>query len=481
MTRPAKLAEDARVATLTPGESAELVTEYMPGRGETVINTGLTTVYLGTSSGVTERNGLPLFPGTSVPWTLPGELWAIADPGGQSNGRVMVTSMVGGWNNPAATAAAIAGLTLTVDGDVQLTGPIDVTGSTVNIGNTVDVSGSSVGVSGTVGVSGIGGVVNVDASGSTVDVSGSTVGVSGPVNTNTTIVGGAVGVVGTVPVSGTVGVSGTVPVSGTVGVAGTVTTALSGTANVAGTVGISTVASTVTVQGTVTTGYAGVALYDVIASGLAGGGQSAVISCASYSALSIRASGYTLGTANVTGALIVYYANAAGTKVTGTTLVGLPDGNASAMLRSEVKGPYFRVVNISAANSLGIIVYGTTQETYGDEYIPQAPPAGDYRRTATWTNGTPQTLTDQFSGRAWFVTRGGMASIRCVAQTTGYFGYRFIDAAGTLRNMPMIPYPTGSLDVYQDLYLPPGCLVPIFQPAATTGAGVLAAMSLSAG
>jgi hypothetical protein len=102
---------DSRSFTIQPGADPVLLTEYMPASGALVINTGTAgVVALGTNSAVLPSTGVPLEPGTAVPWITPGQLWAYLDPTTTSSPvTVYLTSNIAGWTpSPAAIAAAAA-------------------------------------------------------------------------------------------------------------------------------------------------------------------------------------------------------------------------------------------------------------------------------------------------------------------------------------------------------------------------------------
>lgn len=112
MTSPAPFG-DAKRQTLIPGASPVMITEYMPGapNGALVINTGLAgTVYCGSNSSVQPSTGVPIPGGTSVPWILPGQLWAYLDPATTSlNQDLVVTGDIAGWEpSPLVLATALA-------------------------------------------------------------------------------------------------------------------------------------------------------------------------------------------------------------------------------------------------------------------------------------------------------------------------------------------------------------------------------------
>lgn len=135
------LNSDALQATVTPGKTPVMVSEYMPGgRGVHVINTAVTgTVYLGTSSSVQSSNGVPVPAGSSVQWTASGQLWAVAGPDATGPMLVIASGQISSWApSPEVIALAVAQqllatglpnvLTSQVIGDFVLPAAIDVHG-----------------------------------------------------------------------------------------------------------------------------------------------------------------------------------------------------------------------------------------------------------------------------------------------------------------------------------------------------------------
>lgn len=131
------------MVTLTPGLGPIMLTEYAGGDSTPVqiINTDVTAgrVYLGSDSSVSSSNGVPLDPGTALPWTTPGQIWAIADPTAAGPIGITVTAAIGDWTpSPAAIAAQVAQellltgipnvFTETDLGNPEMNTPIDVSG-----------------------------------------------------------------------------------------------------------------------------------------------------------------------------------------------------------------------------------------------------------------------------------------------------------------------------------------------------------------
>jgi hypothetical protein len=105
------LADGGQSFTLPPGSAAQLLTEYAAGPGSplVVINTSGDVAYLAGNSSVGPSNGVPLAPGTSIPWTTPGQVWAVADPAAAAAVTVVITGAIAVWTpSPAAIAAATA-------------------------------------------------------------------------------------------------------------------------------------------------------------------------------------------------------------------------------------------------------------------------------------------------------------------------------------------------------------------------------------
>lgn len=103
------LSSDAITKTITT--EPLLVTEYMPaGQRCLIINLGTSLVYLGTSSSVGPNTGVPLEPGTGLPWVASGnqQLYAVVAAGG-SPCTLTVTALAADWTpSPAALATAVA-------------------------------------------------------------------------------------------------------------------------------------------------------------------------------------------------------------------------------------------------------------------------------------------------------------------------------------------------------------------------------------
>lgn len=108
MTSP--LAGGGQSFTLQPGQ-AVMLTEYAAGPDAplTIINTSSATVYVAELSSVSPSNGVPVSGGTSLPWTTPGQIWAVLDPAATAPATVVITGAVSAWQpSPYAIAAAVA-------------------------------------------------------------------------------------------------------------------------------------------------------------------------------------------------------------------------------------------------------------------------------------------------------------------------------------------------------------------------------------
>jgi hypothetical protein len=103
-----------RSFTLAPGAAPVLLTQYAPGAddgGLLIINLDVSAgrLYLGGDSSVSPNNGVPVDPGTAIPWTTAGQVWAVADPAAAANLTVVVTAAISTWTpSPAAIAAEVA-------------------------------------------------------------------------------------------------------------------------------------------------------------------------------------------------------------------------------------------------------------------------------------------------------------------------------------------------------------------------------------
>lgn len=102
----------ARAFTVTPGQPAKILTDNAGGEDNpaTIIsdNVGGCRVYLGSDGGVTDSTGVPLDPGTSIPWSVPGQLWAYADPLGTAAASLRLTSAIDQWQpSPVAVATQL--------------------------------------------------------------------------------------------------------------------------------------------------------------------------------------------------------------------------------------------------------------------------------------------------------------------------------------------------------------------------------------
>jgi len=108
MTSP--IAGGGRTFTLLPGQPI-MLTEYAAGPNAplTVINTSDDTIYVADSSSVGIGTGVPVAAGTSIPWTQPGQIWAVLDPAATDTAAVVITGAIAAWSpSPTAIAAAVA-------------------------------------------------------------------------------------------------------------------------------------------------------------------------------------------------------------------------------------------------------------------------------------------------------------------------------------------------------------------------------------
>ena len=108
MTSP--IAGGGRTFTLLPGQPI-MLTEYAAGPNAplTVINTSDDTIYVADSSSVGVATGVPVAAGTAIPWTQPGQIWAMLDPAATDTAPVVITGAISNWTpSPAAIAAAVA-------------------------------------------------------------------------------------------------------------------------------------------------------------------------------------------------------------------------------------------------------------------------------------------------------------------------------------------------------------------------------------
>lgn len=102
--------DTGRPATLTLGGGPVLLT---PGAGGdpplVIVNTSKDRAWIAGDSTVSSNNGVPLDPGTSLPWTGTGEVWGVADDAATAPIVVYITSAVSGWTpSPAAIASQVA-------------------------------------------------------------------------------------------------------------------------------------------------------------------------------------------------------------------------------------------------------------------------------------------------------------------------------------------------------------------------------------
>ena len=109
MTGP--LATGGRLATLAPGGPAQLLTEFAAGKDAPllIINTGTDLAWVAGNSSVGPASGVPLEPGTALPWTTPGIVYAVADATAAAPIPLYITSAASAWTpSPATIAAEVA-------------------------------------------------------------------------------------------------------------------------------------------------------------------------------------------------------------------------------------------------------------------------------------------------------------------------------------------------------------------------------------
>lgn len=98
--------------TFQVAQAAVLLTEYARQSDSDevlVINLGNVRVWLAGNSSVAPANGVPLDPGTALPWSTSGQVWAVADPAATSAVPVLITSASNSWTpSPAAIALQVA-------------------------------------------------------------------------------------------------------------------------------------------------------------------------------------------------------------------------------------------------------------------------------------------------------------------------------------------------------------------------------------
>lgn len=102
-----------RTITVKVGQAAQLLTEYAPppdaDSGLTLINIGNDRVWLADDSSVSSGRGVPLDPGTSIPWQAPGQVWVAPDAAAAATTTIVLTGAIQMWTpSPAAIAAQVA-------------------------------------------------------------------------------------------------------------------------------------------------------------------------------------------------------------------------------------------------------------------------------------------------------------------------------------------------------------------------------------
>lgn len=110
MTAAGPLPDSAKPITLPIDGTAELLTEYaVAGAPLLIINTSDDLAYVAGTTSVSANNGVPLEPGTALPWTAGGTVYAAAAPGTAVPIQVVITSAVPRWDpSPAAIGAEVA-------------------------------------------------------------------------------------------------------------------------------------------------------------------------------------------------------------------------------------------------------------------------------------------------------------------------------------------------------------------------------------
>jgi hypothetical protein len=106
-------ATGGRTVTLKLGAGPVMLTEYAAGGDAPVyvINADVAAAraYLGADSSVSPSNGVPLDPGTALPWSSADQLWAVADSAATAPITLTVTTAIADWTpSPAAIAAQVA-------------------------------------------------------------------------------------------------------------------------------------------------------------------------------------------------------------------------------------------------------------------------------------------------------------------------------------------------------------------------------------
>jgi hypothetical protein len=102
-----------RAFTLAPGGRPVMLTQYAAGADSPLLLINLDVAagraYIGADSTVSPNNGVPLDPGTAMPWTTAGQVWAVADPDATGPLTLVVTAAISDWTpSPAAIAAEVA-------------------------------------------------------------------------------------------------------------------------------------------------------------------------------------------------------------------------------------------------------------------------------------------------------------------------------------------------------------------------------------
>jgi hypothetical protein len=96
-----------RPFVLGGGAAAQLLTEYAVGAPPLLlVNISTDRAWIGSDSNVGPSNGVPLDPGTALPWTGQGSVWGVADSGAANPITVYITSAIAGWTPSPATIAA---------------------------------------------------------------------------------------------------------------------------------------------------------------------------------------------------------------------------------------------------------------------------------------------------------------------------------------------------------------------------------------
>lgn len=98
------LAQDAISKTVRASDGAVLVYQYMPDGPCQVINTGTARVYLGTSTSVSDYDGVPAEAGATVVWSTPGVLYAVLDPAATATSTTLIlTDRIESWQQSPIT------------------------------------------------------------------------------------------------------------------------------------------------------------------------------------------------------------------------------------------------------------------------------------------------------------------------------------------------------------------------------------------